>query len=241
MSNRYRAGRPVNEIIVHCAATPEGRDITVTDIRNWHTINNGWSDIGYHFVITLDGMVHRGRPINRVGAHVRGRNTGTIGVCYVGGVPNDGKMTPKDTRTPEQKVALEKLLVDLLDANPEISRISGHRDYAAKACPSFDATAEYRHLLDRRLGEPRFVDHAQVEEPGTPATRSTTIGAATLTGVATTVGTVTQVARETTENGVGMMTALGDMWPLAVAAVVVAGCMFWVIRERRRHALENGV
>lgn len=240
MSNRYRAGRPVNEIIVHCAATPEGRDVTVTDIRNWH-LRNGWSDIGYHFVITLDGMVHRGRPLNRVGAHVRGRNTGTIGVCYVGGVANDGKMTPKDTRTPEQKEALKLLLIQLLDANPEISRISGHRDYAAKACPSFDATSEYRYLLDRRLGEARFTDHSQVDEPGTPATRSTTIGAATLTGAATTVATVTQVTREATENSIGIMDALGDLWPLAVAAVVVIGCAIWIIRERRRHARENGV
>ncbi|WP_375568808.1 lysozyme [Ahrensia marina] len=76
---------------------------------------------------------------------------------------------------------------------------------------------------------------------GTPASRSTTVGAATVTGAATTVATVTQVARETTENGVGIMTALGDLWPLAVAAIVVAGCAAWIIRERRRHAREDGV
>ena len=237
----YRAGRSVNEIIVHCSATPEGRDVDVSTIRRWHVEVNEWRDIGYHFVITLDGMVHRGRPINQIGAHVRNRNTGTIGVCYVGGVTNDGKLTPKDTRTLEQKEALERLLISLLQANPEISRISGHRDYAAKACPSFDATTEYRPLLARRMEEARFVDHSQIQEEGTPATQSTTIGAATITGVATTVGTVTQVVRETTENGVGIMQALGDLWPLAVAAVIVAGCVFWIIRERRRHAREDGV
>jgi lysozyme len=113
---------------------------------------------------------------------------------------------------------------------------------------------ELRGLVRRRRDEAemwRGLVHAPADEPvpvradppanGTPASQSTTIGAATVTGVATTVGTVAQVVRETTENGVGIMQALGDLWPLAVAAVIVAGCVFWIIRERRRHAREDGV
>jgi lysozyme len=113
---------------------------------------------------------------------------------------------------------------------------------------------ELRGLVRRRRDEAelwRGLVEAPADEPtpapadppsdGTPVTRSTTICAATVTGVATTVGTVTQVARETTENGVGIMQALGDLWPLGVAAVVVVGCVLWIIRERRRHARENGV
>ncbi|WP_205772436.1 N-acetylmuramoyl-L-alanine amidase [Microvirga calopogonii] len=137
--------RDVHEIIVHCAATPEGRHVTVDTIRGWHK-SQGWRDIGYHYVIYVDGTVHAGRPVEQVGAHVVGHNAGTIGITYVGGVAADGK-TPKDRRTSAQKTALDRLLRDLVRRFPGVRRISGHRDYAAKACPSFDATTEYRNLV----------------------------------------------------------------------------------------------
>lgn len=136
--------RPINEIIVHCTATPEGRTVTVAEINSWHKAR-GWSGIGYHRVVALSGERLAGRPIEQIGAHCEGHNTGTIGVVYVGGLAKDGK-TPKDTRTAVQKTALLAELLDLRDRFP-ITKISGHRDYAAKACPSFDATTEYRTLL----------------------------------------------------------------------------------------------
>ncbi|WP_026379377.1 N-acetylmuramoyl-L-alanine amidase [Afifella pfennigii] len=135
--------RPINEIIVHCTATPEGRRVTVKEIDAWHRAR-GWSGIGYHRVVHLDGKVEDGRPIAKIGAHVAGHNTGTIGLVYVGGVETDGK-TATDTRTPAQREALVSELQRLV-ALFKIRKISGHRDYAAKACPSFDATAEYAHL-----------------------------------------------------------------------------------------------
>lgn len=138
--------RALKEIIVHCTATVEGKDYTVADVRGWHKAR-GWNDIGYHFLIDLAGKVHVGRPLEQVGSHVAGRNTGTIGIAYVGGV--DAKMNPKDTRTAAQKVALETLIRDLLAKHRGINMISGHRDYAAKACPCFDARAEYAPLLTR--------------------------------------------------------------------------------------------
>lgn len=236
------ARRPVNEIIVHCAATPEGRDISAATIREWHTSSPlNWRDIGYHFVIRLDGTIEVGRPLNRVGAHVRGRNTGTIGVCYVGGVTNDGTQTPKDTRTSAQRASLRNLLTNLVQANPEVSRISGHRDYAAKACPSFDATTEYAGLLDARLATAAFTDQGMVEEAGTPTHRSTTNVAAGVSGTAASVSTISYAAREAAESGRTAMEALGDMWPIAVAAIVIVGAAIWIIKERRRHARENGV
>lgn len=128
--------RLINEIIIHCTATPEGRHTTVDEIRSWHKAQ-GWSDIGYHFVVYLDGSVHKGRPIEKVGAHVAGHNTGTVGVVYVGGVAKDGK-TAKDTRTPAQKEALLNLCKELIRDYPPIKKVSGHNQYAAKACPSFD-------------------------------------------------------------------------------------------------------
>lgn len=135
--------RKINEIIVHCTATPEGRDVTVNEIDRWHKAK-GWAGIGYHYVIYLDGSIHGGREENKIGAHCKGHNNNSIGVCYVGGVAKDGE-TPKDTRTLAQKKALLSLLKYLKAEYPE-AKIYGHRDFAAKACPSFDAKEEYKAL-----------------------------------------------------------------------------------------------
>lgn len=138
-----KSKRRIDEIIVHCTATPEYKPYTVEDIRRWHRAQ-GWSDIGYHYVIYIDGSVHEGRSVDVAGAHCTGHNSNSIGVCYVGGVAPDGR-TPKDTRNEEQKAALMSLLYDLKVLYPK-AKIHGHRDFAAKSCPSFDATKEYRHL-----------------------------------------------------------------------------------------------
>ena len=138
-----KSRRRINEIIVHCTATPEGRDYTVADIRQMHKAQ-GWVDIGYHYLIYRDGSIHEGRNVDMVGAHCQGHNAQSIGVCYVGGVARDGK-TPKDTRTQAQKDALVHLLMQLVCIYPDAT-IRGHRDFAAKACPSFDATKEYKNL-----------------------------------------------------------------------------------------------
>lgn len=135
-----RSKRRITEIIVHCTATAEGKDYTVADIRRWHKAQ-GWSDIGYHYVVYRDGTVHEGRNVDISGAHCTGHNANSIGVVYVGGVASDGK-TPKDTRTDLQKAALLSLLIDLRRLYPA-AEIHGHRDFANKACPSFDATREY--------------------------------------------------------------------------------------------------
>lgn len=135
--------RNITEIIVHCTATPEGRPHTVADIDRWHRARK-FRCIGYHYVVCLDGSVHAGRPEAEVGAHCTGHNANSIGVCYIGGCAADGK-TPKDTRTPIQVTALRQLLKKLREKYPG-ARIRGHRDFAAKACPSFDATAEYSDI-----------------------------------------------------------------------------------------------
>ena len=135
--------RQINEIIIHCAATREGRDFTVEDITRWHKAR-GFATIGYHYVIYRDGSIHEGRPLEQIGAHCVGHNKHSIGICYIGGCASDGK-TPKDTRTPEQKEALLALLRRLKARFPNAT-IHGHRDFAAKACPSYDAFREYRQL-----------------------------------------------------------------------------------------------
>ncbi len=133
--------RKIDKIIVHCSATREGVDYSVETIRSWHKMR-GWSDIGYHYLVHLDGSISYGRDINKIGAHVKGHNTGSIGICYVGGVETDGK-TPKDTRTPEQKESLLDLIKTLKRLNSN-AVVYGHRDFSSKACPSYDATTEYK-------------------------------------------------------------------------------------------------
>lgn len=135
--------RAITEIIVHCSATAEGKQFTVAEIDRWHR-ERGFRKIGYHYVIYLDGSVHAGRSESETGAHCLEHNARSIGVCYIGGCAADGR-TPKDTRTPQQKAALAALLRDLRRRYPG-AKIHGHRDFAAKACPSFDATEEYRRL-----------------------------------------------------------------------------------------------
>lgn len=135
--------RKIKEIIVHCSATPEGKDYSVDTIRKWH-LQRGFADIGYHYIIYRDGSIHTGRDESVIGAHCKGHNSNSIGVCYIGGVAADGK-TPKDTRTAEQKQSLVKLLKELKAKYPQAS-IHGHRDFANKACPSFDATKEYSSI-----------------------------------------------------------------------------------------------
>ena len=135
--------RKITEIIVHCSDTVEGTNWTVDDLRKWHK-DRGWLDIGYHYVVYLDGSIHKGRPDEVVGAHCEGHNAHSIGVCYIGG-KEAGTFRAKDTRTPEQKEALLRLLIDLVCKYPD-AKIYGHRDFANRKCPCFDARKEYSQL-----------------------------------------------------------------------------------------------
>lgn len=137
-----KVNRMVREIIVHCSATKEYSDYNVSDIDRWHR-NKGWDGCGYHFVINLRGEIQKGRDLTLVGAHCQGRNTGSIGVCYIGGLDAKGK--PKDTRNKAQKDALVFLLAELKRKFPRIT-IHSHRDFTRKECPCFDATKEYMTL-----------------------------------------------------------------------------------------------
>lgn len=138
--------REINKIIIHCTATPEGRDVSVDDIRQWH-LDRGWSDIGYHYVIALNGEIQEGRPEEKIGAHTKGHNSDSIGIAYVGGMTKDMN-SAKDTRTDQQKLSLQFFLNYLKDLYPN-AEIFGHRDFSTKSCPSFDARTEYKHISDK--------------------------------------------------------------------------------------------
>ena len=133
--------RKINKIILHCTATPEGRTHDVEDIRRWH-LARGFNDIGYHYLVHIDGTIEPGRSIKKSGAHTAYHNRDSIGICYVGGMSKDMKH-PKDTRTTAQKNALIELMQELIDKyNPDMT-IHGHNEFANKACPSFNVKDEY--------------------------------------------------------------------------------------------------
>ena len=131
--------RSIKEIIIHCTATPAGRGVSVSEIRAWHRAR-GFRDIGYHYVIALDGKIHAGRPVEQVGAHCLGHNAHSIGVCYVGGLDAAGH--PCDTRTAAQRRSLRLLISSLCNQYPAAT-VHGHREFAAKACPCFDVRSEF--------------------------------------------------------------------------------------------------
>ena len=134
--------RQINKIIIHCSATPEGRKTSAEEIKSWH-LERGFSDIGYHYIVHLDGSISYGRKIDKIGAHSRGQNKMSIGVCYIGGL--DECLDPKDTRTPQQKESLLILLKTLKKIHSK-AVIYGHRDFSEKACPSFNAFDEYKFI-----------------------------------------------------------------------------------------------
>ena len=124
----------VEELIIHCSDTPAGRDVSAEDIRRWHVDGNGWSDVGYHWVIRRDGTLEKGRDESAAGAHVRGHNAQSIGVCMVG-----GKHACNFTRA--QWRTLDALVSELTQRYPKAA-VCGHRDLdPGKACPQFDARA----------------------------------------------------------------------------------------------------
>ncbi len=148
--------RKINKIIIHCSATKANQDYTPNHLQRDH-IARGFNSAGYHFYIRKSGYRHSFRPLNTMGAHAKGYNRNSIGICYEGGLDNNGK--PKDTRTKEQKEALVKLLKELKQMFPN-AEILGHRDLSAdlnkngkiepfewiKMCPCFDAKQEYKNI-----------------------------------------------------------------------------------------------
>lgn len=134
--------REIKLLVIHCSATRCNVPFTVDQLRQSH-LERGFKDIGYHFYITRDGEVHHCRPVSEQGAHVRGFNRHSIGICYEGGLNEDG--TPADTRTMAQRYSLIDLLTILRYQYPE-AEIVGHYQLSAsihKNCPCFDARKEY--------------------------------------------------------------------------------------------------
>ena len=133
----YRPIKSYDWLVVHCAATPADMDIGVKEIRHWH-LQRGFSDVGYHYIIRRDGTVEKGRTDTTPGAHARGYNMHSLGICMVGGSKKNSTLA-EDNFTQPQFKSLQKLLTDLKVSHPD-AEILGHRDLpgVTKACPSFD-------------------------------------------------------------------------------------------------------
>jgi N-acetyl-anhydromuramyl-L-alanine amidase AmpD len=144
--------RKIDMIVIHCSATEAGKDYGVDEVREWHK-SRGFNDIGYHYLIRIDGTVEKGRNITVTGAHAKGYNRRSIGICYVGGL-KDSK--PYDTRTPEQIKSMNIIVKNLKDCF-NIKTVVGHRDLSVdlngdgvvtkdewmKSCPCFEVKKEY--------------------------------------------------------------------------------------------------
>lgn len=152
-----RAAEPrrIDRIIIHCSAVRPDQTSSARQIDQWHKAR-GWKMIGYHYVIRRDGTVEKGRPEEMVGAHTKGINSHSIAICYEGGLapvrsnpaakkPSAVTYVPADTRTPEQKAALIKLIRELKTRYPNAT-VHGHNEFAQKACPCFPARDEYSEL-----------------------------------------------------------------------------------------------
>ena len=134
--------RPINLIIIHCSAVKPTQTSSAKQIDAWHKAQ-GWKCIGYHYVVRRDGTIEVGRPESQIGAHTSGFNSQSIGVCYEGGLDQNGNAS--DTRTLQQKTALISLLKELKTRYPSAA-IKGHNNFSNKACPCFDAFSAYKNI-----------------------------------------------------------------------------------------------
>ncbi len=146
IDNFKKSSRNITQIIVHCSATPRGRENDAKDINAWHK-NRGWSGIGYHYVILPSGEIQYGRNVNYIGAHVKGYNKNSIGICVVGGT-DENYVAKEDYFTADQMVFLESFLVKLHKMYPK-SEVLGHRDipFVLKMCPCMDVKKKFVHII----------------------------------------------------------------------------------------------
>ena len=138
--------RHINTIIIHCSDTYTSMDIGYDEIRQWHVVENGWDDVGYHSIIRRDGTIEAGRPVGTPGEHAKGYNHDSIGICMVGGKGDDNE--PDCNFTSAQWAALKELCLDMMFMyNAEII---GHRDVSHKACPCFDVKTWASTLINAK-------------------------------------------------------------------------------------------
>lgn len=204
--------RKIDEIIVHCTATRPDWWATrtsnqkVAEVKKWHTSPpNNWQDIGYHFLIDRDGTVVAGRPVDVVGAHVQGHNKTSIGISLFGGHGSNANDPFEKNFTPEQDEALRQLITSLQVQYPTIKKVSGHNEYANKACPGFNVTRWMEGKSER----------SNVVQSTTVQASAVQIAGGLGGGIA----------------ALGALEGNAQIVAIVIAAVIVAAAA-WVMRER---------
>jgi N-acetylmuramoyl-L-alanine amidase len=214
----YRPDSDLVWIVIHYSATPIERDFTAADIDQMHRLR-GFNEIGYHYFIRKDGTVEKGRDMDQPGrfeqgAHSKGENAASIGICYEGGVSASAPNTGYDTRTRAQRVAMEALILTLLDRFPR-AIVEGHRDMpgAATQCPGFDARGWWSDVTARRVAEitaPKATPDAVVAvlEDADKQPWNSKTATASIFGFATSAYTYWQAADTETRIAIGAAAAL---------------------------------
>lgn len=214
--------RHINEIIIHCSATPVNwmsgaeAQAKVNEIRRWHVEERKWSDIGYSHIIDRDGTVALGRPIEKAGAHTKGRNSNSIGICLIGGHGGSANDVFGDNFTQAQDNALRTLIAGLKREYPSIEKISGHNQYAAKACCCFNVPAWYA-----RKPAPEISGVVGAQQRSTPA-QSRTVQASVVQGASAVGGAVGAL---NALDGTAQIVAL-------VGCILIALLALFIMRER---------
>jgi len=212
-----QAGKPVDTIFVHCSATrPEwmaDRSFSdrVKEIKRWH-LDKKWADIGYHWIIDRDGSITQGRKEHVIGAHAQNHNTGSIGICLIGGFGSSEVDPFEKNFTAKQDHALRTLINDI-KTRTTIKRVRGHNEVAAKACPGFNVA----RWLDRKPAKKSIAD-------------STTVQASAIQ-IASGAGTGI--------SAVAMLDGYAQIVAIVFAVLIVAAAA-WIMRERiQRWARDN--
>lgn len=214
--------RQLNEIIIHCTATrpdwwkSKPAKAKVNEIRQWH-LDRGWSDIGYHYLIDRDGTVVEGRPLEKTGAHVKGKNTGTVGISLLGGFGGSASDQFDDHFTEEQAIVLKKLIADLKEDYPSITKVTGHNQYSSKACPCFSVPA---WMDDRRNAGTKPLVKSPTERQS--RTQSKTVKASVVQGASAVGGAVGAFQAL---DGTAQIIAL-------VGCFVIAALAMFILKER---------
>lgn len=136
----------IDTIVIHTTATQENQEVTIEQIDMWHK-KRGWDMVGYHYVVDLQGKIHKGRCITQVGAHVKGHNKTSIGICYVGGLDENGDA--KDTLRPIQKNAIGFMLLALKAVLQQPMVVKGHKEFTNKACPCFEVKDKFAWEIEK--------------------------------------------------------------------------------------------
>jgi len=224
----YKPDSAVTTIVIHYSATPIERDYTAADIDQMHRAR-GFKEIGYHFFIRKDGTVEAGRDMSQpgrfeVGAHSKGENSSSIGVCFEGGVRASAPNVGFDSRTHAQKTAMIALIISLQERFPG-AVVKGHRDMpgAATQCPGFNAGAWWDEVSAKRVAEMNVVPDASKGRKS--LAQSSTMQASAFGGVGAVTGGVTAI-----QNLEGRNQTIA-----IVALVVVTLALLWICKERVRY------